>query len=517
MRIMKRNIYIWFWACLACFVTSCIEDESTYGVDTLRITINGIEDSYDKVSFADEVLTISPVVTSSFDTSDLTYKWTFYDPNKVVGTSVYRAEMITETKDLSLPVNMADGSYVFAFTVSSKSTGYSQTVETNVHIASALSKGFVFFKENGEGNSDYDMLNIDNQKMLTDVLISNTGAAIPGKPRCLDVIYCLPYMDTQNDTKASANSICITTENNEVRWLRAMDCLTLKDASDCRYEQAVGEIPYRSFHGYFDIYYLTNNGVCKVYDGSASSSVGYFGANMGGCSSTHATHTLANRYNILYWNGRTHSIQCIGPNNVERNFTNTAKAQLTNLNYDCLKIGICKADGTIGFYLLQNNNDGSRVMYMVNQVAAAPELARVVTIDANSHMAKANLFAVNGQQSTIAYCVDNNKVYTYDLKQNNPEKLLTFNGLPDNETITYISNRFYNDPSAAETFDYLIVGTQVGTTYKVYFYNMIGGEPSGNPVHVVTGSGVLKSVNYIGVSGTQRYATNSLLSVVLDE
>ena len=116
------------------------------------------------------------------------------------------------------------------------------------------------------------------------------------------------------------------------------------------------------------------------------------------------------------------------------------------------------------------------------------------TLDPASHFAKATLRAFNGQQATIAYALDGGKVYSYNLASVSTEKELTFPGLPSGEQITFLSNRAFYGSNA---FDYLVVGTQTGNTYKLYFYNMIGGEPSGQPQFTITGTGKLKSLGYI--------------------
>lgn len=126
-----------------------------------------------------------------------------------------------------------------------------------------------------------------------------------------------------------------------------------------------------------------------------------------------------------------------------------------------------------------------------------PTLVAVIEIQPGSHFATATAFASNSQSAAVIYGVDNNKVYSFGLTGTTPEKELTFEGLPSNETITYVSNRYFSGYTDGNNFDHLIIGTQSGNNYKLYMYNMVGGEPVGAPVHVVSGTGKVHSVDYI--------------------
>ena len=136
---------------------------------------------------------------------------------------------------------------------------------------------------------------------------------------------------------------------------------------------------------------------------------------------------------------------------------------------------------------------GNRQLYFFSVGYGGAILTEVRDIDPALHAANANLIAVNGQQATIMYCIDNNRLYVYDLGGVNPERELPLQGIPANEQITYIANRWFN---AGDTWDYLFIGTQTGDTYKVYMYEMVGGEPVGQPVKTISGKGKLRKVDY---------------------
>ena len=55
----------------------------------------------------------------------------------------------------------------------------------------------------------------------------------------------------------------------------------------------------------------------------------------------------------------------------------------------------------------------------------------------------------------------------------------------------------------------------MGDTYKLYFYDVIGGEPAGMPKYTTSGKGILKSLGYI--DPTVADLDDGAIAPVLDE
>ncbi len=477
-------------------LTSCVSDDSDFGSDKNNIEISGVEKEYEVTSFAGKSLVIAPTITTDYDDDDLEYTWTYYDPNENFDNynKEHKATVVSREKTLNYPMNLLDGEYVFYLTVTSKSTGYSQqSKKITVDVASALSKGFYVCKENAEGNTDVDLYNTTEGTMLENLLANYNGKALKGKPLCMDVISGLPYMDPDTETGAYGNCLCLTTQDGNVEWVRLVDMKTVKDADNCHYEKVEGEIPYRTVRGYWTIYYMTNNYAYNSYSGSMGG-IGVLGSFAGNGASQHVVTNANSFYCMAYWDQAHHGLGFSDYNgSYAEPQSKVTGYKATDTGYDCITSGNCGAGGNnLSFFLLKDAS-GNRLFYFVNVTSSNVSVTDVRPVEAGTHLANANLFAVNCRQATLLYCVDNNKVYAYDLAGNNAERALTFQGLPDNEQITYIANRYYDDDNG---FDYLMVGTQSGDTYKVYMYNMVGGEPSGKPALVITGTGKLRKVDY---------------------
>ncbi len=486
-------------------LTACTDDDSTYGTDTHYINISGIEESYNGVSFSGEELHISPNITSSFGDGDLEYLWTCYnnadDQNLKYDDNwnpiPIHIDTIGHDHDLNFPIALTDGVYHVLLTVTSRSTGYSQQLRTTLNTSSVLSNGFYVLKETSDGNTDIDLYNPTLGEVVTDIITTNQGQPIAGRPRKLDVVHQMAFIDEETGQKSGANTLCITTENNEVRWIRALDCKTVMDAASCHYEAVNGEIPYRTVRGYWTCYFVTSNGVYTAQTPYMDSS-GIYGAFGGTGGSTHVCGgSFDNYFGIVYWAEQTGSLESSDFNGTYSPvYSEVEGVGAEGLNYDCLYSGLSSAAGDYFYYLFADKaNPEDKYLYTLQPSMMGATIVSVRKVDPESHYAKASLRAISAKQATIGYAVDNNKVYSYNLVNVEAEKELSFVGLPADEQITFISNRTYS--SYIDQFDYLIVGTQTGTAYRLYFYNTIGGEPDGAPAFTISGTGRLKSLSYV--------------------
>lgn len=495
-------------------LASCITDDSTIGQDKAFITISGINAAYDVVTFNQEPLVIQPEVSSSYAADDLEYSWSFYNTTESLKrhTEEFKATPICDTKDLNKDMGLSDGNYTFIFTVRAKSTGYSVSQTTQVYASSLLSRGFCILKEDADGNTDVDIYNTVQQRLIPDMFATYQGAAIPGAPRAMDVIFSQAYMDTETDTPTSANLLCLTTHADEVRWVSLQGLTTVMDQYNCHYDVVEGEVPYRTVQGSWSAYFLTSNGVYSSYTGKQRVA-GIFGTLSGNGGSTHIVCSPSSNYQMVYWNEQTRSLCYLDFNGNERPLTSEmADYPVKDTNYDCLFGGLCMAGGEKIFFVLQDrDNADRRLLYFIKCKTASAELERVEVIDPSTHFAQAQLYAVSSSGSmgaTVAYCVHNNKVYTYALEGSGLEEELTFEGLPAEEPITYISNRYYY--GLGFMFNYLAIGTQTADQYTLRLYNILGDAPDGEPAMTLNGHGRLKSYTYIDPEMTDEMACLSV-------
>lgn len=484
-------------------LASCASDDSDYGTPGKNyIDLGGIEKSYNIESFSNEKLSITPTITSSFGDDDLEYLWTYYLASKGMesyydastNTTTYpKADTLSHDRNLDMSVGLPDGQYTLIYTVKSKSTGYSQQVVTTLSTASALADGYYVLKENGDGNTDLDLYNPTKKTLVSNILANYRGAAMPGAPRSMDLIYETPYVNSQGD-KATVNTLFLATEADSMRFVSLQDASTIISPANVHYDLVEGEKPYKAIHGYFANFYATSNG---VYNASASGS-GIFGASNGDAASEFVTSGGSSSfYAVLYWSDAAKSIEAINYNGDKMTVASVvAGYSATGIDATCVACGHSEALAGSSYFLFRSNTTPAKYyLYTLSASSAKADIDDVREVPADSHFAKATVRAFNGKTATIAYAVDNNKLYSYDLVHESAEKELTLKGIGADEQITYVSNRYFT--SSDSSFDYLVIGTQKGNAYKLYFYNMIGGEPVGDAVFTISGEGKMKSLVYV--------------------
>ncbi len=501
-----KKIYFFLAALATMTMFSCIDDDSTYADGSINIELGGLEKNYDVVSFSDAVLHLAPTVVTSFPEEDMEYIWCYYDVKKASGNNLYndtiKCDTISYERNLDYTFNVIDGTYRLLFSARSKSTGYTQTIGTDIVSASSLSRGFCVLKEDADGNTDYDLYSTTYNALTHDVLKAYQGKALSGKPRCMDVVYQMAYINDENDEQDGANMLCITTEDNDYKVIRALDCKTIFTADNIHYEQVQNEIPYRIVRGDMTEFFFTSNGVYNCYSYDCMPGSGVLGAYNGNGGSVHVVNNPSEFNTMVYWNEQTRSIEMVDYNGGVYPTQSTVEGfETTNTDLDCLACGLCRISGELVYFLMQErSNPAKKYIYYMTVGMFDSSLTDVRELDADAPFANAEFYAVNGQTATVAYYLKDNKVYTYNLVDaSDPDKLLKFEGLPSDEKISYVSNRYYSGDSK---FDYLIIGTQTGDTYKVYMYNMIAGEPVGAPEVKFSGTGKLNRIVYIDPAAT---------------
>lgn len=477
---------------------SCTSDDSSYGIDNTNITISGIDNKYVVTSFAGQYLEINPQIKSSFPEDDLEYQWSYYDPSVKTAGNTERAKVVSNDKNLKYEMNLLDGTYKFYLTVTSKSTGYGQQSEMfSVTAASALSKGLFILKEDASGNTDVDLYSTTENRVIENLLKEKTGATLKGKPRSLDVIPNLCYINPDGSGNSSGTCISITTDDDHAAWYRVLDMTKVMDETCCTYDGYVaGRRPYRTVYSTYSGHYLSSSSVFTAYLSTVMLSIGKFATVGDNGSSTHVIRDKSNTYFII-WNEtakRFSEVDYNGSYYPVKNIDGTTGGSYDNL--ECLSSGMCLAGGETGYFIMQDKtNPAKRWIYFLqfDPGTRMASVENVKEIESGCHLANSNVFAVNCQQASVIYCIDNNRLYAYDLNGLVAEKELALAGIPSGENVTYIANRFFN---GAEAWDRLFVGTQNGDNYKIYIYNVVGGEPVGQPVMTIEGKGKLRKVDY---------------------
>ena len=214
-----------------------------------------------------------------------------------------------------------------------------------------------------------------------------------------------------------------------------------------------------------------------------------------------------------FWDSKTHSLTGFNFNMIATPVSakdGSGEDLTQNLaNFDCMYSGYNYMQWyspPTGVFIMRDNSTQERYIYLTTSSFRSQFLVSRTKLNPNSHMAKASYYAINGMTASYVYCLDGGKIYACVINDADlPETEIRPEGLPDNEEVVYVADQFWNESTSKPKFEYLIVGTQTGNTYKLYFYETVGGAPTGKPVKVVQGTGRLKRVRYLNSSFNSNF------------
>lgn len=523
---MKKNIFYIISSLLigTLTFTSCLDDKSEFvGSDVAAIVVSGIEEKYEAVSFVGQTLSINPVVETEY--SNLRYEWLLL--SKKTGELDSKGDtiqpiLLSEEKNLSYEVNLSPAQYQLRFRCIADN-GYILTTPVSLSVVTEFSKGFYIMKENAEGNTDLDL--ITSSGVLTENIITNVhGKALTGAPLKLGINYDGFYINEETDAMEGVHQVTVTTEGGDFGLYRSTDMKLIFDRSNIKYEEMTkDENVIAVFTNDSYELMLTNKGVygigncndyCKWYPEYFPPNSGRFPLPQETGVSRYFSFDFDNASgNGIFWDPEEHSIKTISSGGsidvVTDKSLNEIDAVTNLVGTDCVYMGVSNKSG-YSFAILEKGGNRQLVRFKGAYIRAIWSYICAYTdmldIPSGSHLSKASLITNCGLQAPYVYCIDGGKLYATNVQSESlPEIELPLTGIGAGETITYLSNQYIY-----YTFDNLIVGTESGSNYKLYFYEMSNGIPTGDPIMTVSGKGKPRGVRYL----TDDYSSYATWSVI---
>lgn len=489
---MKKYIMLTVLFCLFGLV-ACYDDDSVLGTKKVgKITIGELGDA-SIISYSGDKLEREPKIETDYSNDQLTYAWYLYKDGQ---KGDYQANKIDSVKNLSYEISLPSGNYVVVLEVTARENSYAAVAEMKLTVSTPFSQGFYVLKETAEGTTELDVYT--QEGLMKDLLTQSQGKPMKGAPRNLSVCYDQAFIDTKDNEMALGNTVCITTETNEIACFRTEDMLKVFDKSNLFFEETgQDEIPYCMLRGVWMTFYFSNTGVRANMGGDISLSSGKLGFPLDNGSSKYVQ--LVGGMDMVYWNSNRHRLMLIDYNCV--NVTEIENKTTVNQdNLECLTSGLNTIGATFAkvetiYFLCQDKTTGIRYLYLLSGGA----ITEIRPLNSGLHLAQGEIIAGCGLSGTLIYCVHNNKLYGYNF-ETGTETEIPVSELSTGNTISYISNQYWNMSPFIDTslnFDYVVVGMQKGNDYTVYMYNIQGGQPYGEPVAVFSGKGKLRSVRYV--------------------
>lgn len=491
---MKKQILLCglFWACVF-GITACYDDASTMATPESMVNEIAIEEFADTSAVAySTVLELTPTVTGYSD-AELEYRWYIYGGEFSDRTEDgYRTVQIGAEKKLSYPVELKIGTYMIVCEVTNKETGYFNLTEFSLKVTSAFSEGFYILKETTDGNTDMDFYNHRQKTVMPDVIVSVLGEAQSGKPCNMCPVYNKVYIDPTTAKSMYATGIFVTSGQNDFSIYSTTDMSILFDPSSLFYSvMDESEVPYAMATVSGGNVLFSNKGVRLDYLGGDSFTSEYSTGKLG-YPAGKGTSSFIQAYdgrNLSFWSEETRRLMYTSGSDMEEIKYKDG--------YDGVKVDWEQATPVASGW---NHRAGKNTIWYLFDVTGAGRyvvvlqpggnIDQVTRLDASLHLAKAEVIAGNALTSTSIYGIDDNCLYRYSLTEGTETSAIPVEDLPAG-TITYMADLFYGS-----SFDYFVIGTQNGDEYTLSMYKIAGGQPSGKPVHTVTGTGILKKVCY---------------------
>ncbi|NML22889.1 hypothetical protein HHL16_18565 [Pseudoflavitalea sp. G-6-1-2] len=497
---MKKIFYIVLSLVLSTAMIACYKDKGNYNYDANElITIKGLEKGYSKLSMI-ERLQIDPEVSSSMPGAQLEYLWRMYE-YPIEGV---RPKMVTigTEKKLDYLVENDAREWVLLLTVTNKKTGFAQTFETRLNVATNYTQGWYVLKSDNN-QSDIDLFKTP-ENIFPGIQIENVFSKVNNRKLAGNATLLQYYNNYKNRTSDGKS------EN-----VNTLFALTDKDGSAVRLNTMT---ELRSFGKFFWDYpavmapgFLFEGGYGKyvVNDGSL---YGIFSFNIN--YGTFGARILADNKNRPYSLNQFYLTNFVS---LPVMFDDVSSSFMTaDLNSPYMyEYG--DADGT-SMPAAKNNQ---RLLFMgqastfpfkgyaVMQDKTDPNIKVVASIEPTSSKLKittspilpgqklfnARLHTLINNSENLLYFVTGNELYSRGLSSGVEE--LQFKA-PEGETITFIRHRWYTaslDP--AYKFDYVMVGTTSGGKYKVRMFKKQAGSLVTTPDFILEGNGEPRDVIYI--------------------
>ena len=453
--------------------------------------------------------------TVNGESPDMEYRWFIIDPIREkthMSEVFYTADTISKEKDLDYYVSLKAGRYILGLKVTDNNTGVSSISTTDLEVSTPTSRGFYILKENAQGDTDIDLFSPEvpntsstGNLFFDDLLKNNKGSALPGKPLTIGVMYSQYHLDLERfeageEEMTFSTTLCITTQEDSVIFITTSELADIYPDGRMFYiPRDKGFKPIRGFSNLFSSMLLSNQGIHSAYHQlSGSGGRGILSEAIGEPATEHVVSNSSG-LEQYYWSSNQTGAYAMDYN-AEVYPVDGMPGELRKM--ECLSAG-CSQVGSqeaILYFLLQSSQS-PHTRYLAYIDEEQGTFMKADTIPASLPLSTAKVFAACTRSANLIYYTDGSKLHGMTLDKSMNDRILPLQGIGAGEEITYLSNRYWiYKKDKPFNFDYLIVGTQKGDAYTIYFYNLLGGTPDGAPVHKISGKGIVRMVDYVSTN-----------------
>lgn len=499
---MKKNSYIALLFCILLGVSACYNEEGNYDYTEIQeIGISGIAESYTRIALQD-TLRITPEVSIENNNEPFTYLWTI---RSVSAANTDMGDTIGKDKALVYPVNLKQGIYDIALQVTDY-RNLEKIFRTQLLVETQFSRGFFVLKET-ENHTELD-LHLPDQNVISNLLEKSSGHVMEGKPNSLGFKYDYYYINPETAAYELTNILTVCTEKDAL-ILKAEDMSVIYNHETMFVGEIPADEPLYIFCHPQGLGYISNEGYYQSYQlPPYSKGSGRFGIPLAieeNCQPD--IHTVINgtTKTVYFYDRLNQRLLCDSwayLYSFEETGYHGSQPSPNHIPYQLKYLGRNEEGGISRGYAVFKEQTGKHYIYeldfdLMKYYDSSNPIISVKEVPSTSEFNAASHYAINERGAKFIYFTANAKLYLYDIELNT-SRPLSFDGLPADEEITYLSNRFWTQEDDAENnFNYLAIGTHKNGNYKIYLYNMLGGTPQGQPRQILKGQGKAVMMQYM--------------------
>lgn len=479
---------------MSSLVTSCYKDHSTTADELIPDILIGnfAEEGYTVESFVGNKITLVPQITTNYPEEELTYEWYLIDrqaENSISSGDVYTREHIASGKKLDYEVSRSPGDYLIIIEVTANN-GYMQSKTTTLHAVTSFSQGFYILKETTDGHTELDLFNPATNMFKENIFTTRDGHPIEVAPLYLSACQNHSYIDTSTNETTHSDMITVTTVDGNIHVMRTSDLREVLNRDNLLFESwEEGEIPYRIVTNMWLNAIITNKGIRSQYEGSISPGAsGRYGLTNGITASPHCSINPVDN-GLYFWDNTTSSIcHCDYNGTIVVGADDSYK--IYNLrNNDCLHTGYNQTTNYTIFVTRNRLNKATQLYCIKAEAFSGFKVEKLLNLS-DYKINSATMYTTCFRSAGFLYgLTPDGKIWAFDM-DSQTERQITPAGIPDDEDITYISDKSLYDAM------YFVVGTKKGDRYTLRFYNMLGGITDGQPIHTISSTGTIRAIQY---------------------
>ena len=170
-------------------------------------------------------------------------------------------------------------------------------------------------------------------------------------------------------------------------------------------------------------------------------------------------------------------------------------------------MGIAKTSPYTAYAVFSDKTNNSlKILSTITGTATSIKMVND-TVKTSDKIYTATNYAIN-QDESMLYFVKGNEVWSRNMANRFEQLQFT---VPAGETITFVRHRKYTGSGAEApyAYNYVMIGTQSGTSYKVRMFTKTAGNLATAPAFTMDGTGSVGDVIYIAPAISQSTYNNS--------